>query len=273
MEDKVQSAVVKLTEFVEGLNKLGGVAKPSQFVVEIATPAALSDMSSARYLSLLCAQANLPGIAVGTDDRYLPHGYGVVQKMPWGVLFTDVNLNFYSDGKGLINSIFTKWIDSIVLYNVENDGISDAGHTFFVNYRNKYATDIIIRTYDERRQSIIEYTLFDAYPTLMSDSSLSWAARNEAAMINVKIVFTRWTVKYYKLPSDSGKEISNIKSGLIDYLSSDRSSSQSQSILDSLNDRLRSSVGRSMDNIGARFIENVQQAIPLISGSIGDLRI
>lgn len=247
------------------INGLGGLQRSNHFVVEIATPPALKSISDARHISLLCNATSLPGIQVGLDDRYLPQGYGVVQPMPWGVIFNDITLRFYADNAGLISNILTKWIDSVVKYN--DDTVSN--NTFHVNYRKEYATNVVIKVYDERKTSIIEYTLHDAFPAAIQDEALAWDDQNGVSTRSVRLVFTRWTIKNNKVPNHLITSFVDARTGVNKLIRS-----PTESFGESLKDSLTTMAKNKLTNAGARYIENIQSAIPLIVGrAAGNLRI
>lgn len=256
--------MVKLAEFMSNLNKVGGISKTNFFAVQINTPPALKAAANdARNFSLLCNGTNLPGLNIGVDDHYLPQGYGVTQRMPWGVNFTDTNFSFYADNRGVISNLLTSWANAIVEFNVETVD----NKTFLVNYRKDYSTDIKIMHYDPTQSVIMEYTLHDAYPGSIYDQSMTWSDQNTLNMITVRMLFTRWTVKYQKLSNPETNLLNVLSSAVGSYLS----------LNNTVPPAISNAIGRfdfnSTSGPTANFVDNVQQAIPLISGSsLGNLR-
>ena len=256
-----------LSEFIANLNSVGGVSRTNYFAVEIATPQSLrGKVQKARQFTLLCEGTNLPGINIGVEDRHMPHGFGVTQRMPWGLTFTDTNFSFYADNKGIISSLLTEWVNSIVKFNHEE--IND-NEGYLVSYRSRYATTITIRHLDQRHNTIVQYKLFDAYPGSIYDQAMNWSDTNSSNKIVVRMLFTRWTVEHFKLNLNDAAALADVNVRVKESLGSRITDEIARSV-----ERQVSTVATSVvSNIGARFIENVQQAIPLLSGrSLGNIR-
>lgn len=194
---------VDINQFMQTLNKYNGVAKTNHFLVEISTPPVISSLAASSTLSLLCKATQLPGIQIGTDDSIIPHGYGVTQKMPWGVVFSDIELSFFGDGKGVVHNILTEWINSVVMFNNQSaSAATDTGQPFFVSYKQNYSTTITIKMLDVMKRAIIEYTLYDCFPVALYDIRGDWNTENNMVVFDTRFTFSRWTVKHTQLTSE-----------------------------------------------------------------------
>jgi hypothetical protein len=256
---------VDMVRFFSGLNLLGGVARTNAFVVEIATPPGLKRVADARYFSLLCEGTNLPGINVGLDDRFLSHGYGVPQRMPWGVNFTDTNFSFYADNKGKISQMLHEWINQIVRFNDPDFERFGESPLFIVNYRKEYATDVVIKAYDQSRNTIMEYTLHDAFPATLYDQSVTWSDKDQLQRIVCRMVFTRWSVKHNKLSIEEEAQVSWMNRE-ISGVTGLPYTGKAKDTANELNKRAGQVSNLSRENAGARYIENAKQAVNLITG-------
>jgi hypothetical protein len=190
---------LKISDFINNLGQVNGPASAARFFVSITIPQGLGTATDAKRIGMLCEAAPLPGIAIATNDRSQPYGFGPVFKMPWGVIFTDINLNFIGDNNGYVHNFFTKWLNLAVPFNTTAIDQSISTHTpFFVNYSNIYKTTIVIQALDLKGDAIITYTLYDAWPTLLDDIQQAWSAENQYVKIPVRFNFFRWTVTHAK---------------------------------------------------------------------------
>lgn len=195
-----------IKSFIDNINQLNGPASASRFFVTITVPSGLGSATDAQKLGMLCETAPLPGLAIAVNDRSQPYGYGPVYKMPWGAIFTDINLTFIGDSQGYVHKFFASWLNSIVNFN--NSQVaqpSDSGAMpFFVNYSSTYKTTVTIQTLDYRNNTIITYTLYDAWPMLLGDVQMAWSAQDQVVRIPVQFNFSRWTVAYTQAKSTNG---------------------------------------------------------------------
>jgi hypothetical protein len=272
---------VDIQSFMATMNQLEGPARPSMFAVEFTLPSSVGTWgSSSRQLSFLCDSAALPGLTVAVNDHYAPQGFGMIEKMPWNVLFTDVQLSFIGDNQGLVHSILTQWVNSIVLYNASSGVVqASGGQPFFVNYRSNYAVNMVIRLYDPTINSIIEYTLYDAFPTSLYDAPLNWGDGG-MMRINARISYTRWTVDYEKLDVQAQTAVDGVMSQINDFMSGSTNSFSAlntnapslsytpPSIQNNLNN-VTTDLGPTTSQLVPSTIDSYSSAINLLGG-VGD---
>ena len=103
---------------------------------------------TARYIELWGESTNIPGIAVNTNT-FRRYGYGPTERKPYTPIFVDTNMSFYVDGAGMIQKFFYKWMNGIVKFDetINGKGVKYGSTTlqpFEVNYKDQYATDILI---------------------------------------------------------------------------------------------------------------------------------
>lgn len=196
-------------KFMSTLTSLGGPQRVTHFMVEIVTPSALNNITNAETLSMLCEATNLPGVAITTDDRNFTYGLGISHKIPFGVVFTEQNLTFIADNRGAVHDALTTWMNSVIDYNNEVDP-----NTYLVSYKSVYSTKVAIRAYDETMSQIMEFMLYDCYPTAIFDMPASWSGTDQFHRINVRLTFNRWTVKYSKIPAKAKSFLSGINQGI-----------------------------------------------------------
>ncbi len=208
-----------LNNFLANTSKLNGFTRPSYFYVEIAPPPMLTDESTtARNLAFLSESTNLPGVALATTEirRY---GYGPTERKPYAPIFVDTNMSFFVDGAGTIQKFFYKWMNGIVKFDETVNGRGARYGTnilqpFEVNYKDQYATDILITTVDESNNDIINVRLTKAFPIFMGDISLSWGESDSIARLPITFTYYNWKIE--KINVNQVQE--NRKPGLIQSL-------------------------------------------------------
>jgi hypothetical protein len=246
---------LNLNSFIQEMNQLGGPAKVSHFAVQINTPSSISSGSS-KTLSLLCESTTLPGISIGTDDNFRPQGFGLPQKMPWEIVFTDLQLTFFGDNKGKVHQILTSWLNSVVSYNA-----SDPLNVSFVAYRSDYATDMKITSFDPLNNTIIEYTLYDCFPTGLFDINVAWGAQNDIMKIPVRFSFNRWTVTYNQLGLAFGGIVGDLVQTVGDLLTGRNPASQISDLFGNVSGALNA------PQPFLSFTDNYKNALPLLGGN------
>lgn len=193
-----------LNNFLGTISKLRGFTRPAYFYVEIAPPYMMRDETdSARTLGFLCESANLPGVQLATTEirRY---GYGATEKKPYAPVFVDTTMSFLTDASGLVQKFFYKWMNGIVKFDEMPFGpIGQAGFRtiapFEVNYKEQYATDIIVTTVDEVNNDIISVRFREAFPVYFGDISLGWGDTDSIARLPVTFTYFNWKVESINL--------------------------------------------------------------------------
>jgi len=138
--------------------------------------------------------------------------------------------------------------------------------------------------YDPRLKSIIEYTLHDAFPSSIYDSTLNWGDAGYMRF-QTRISFTRWTVKYEKLGKTSSKllaglndEINKTINGLISKggamlgINNANLPTYNFDLTDAVNSIRGDLVNRAQTKITSALVDSYSKAIPLLGG-LADFRI
>jgi hypothetical protein len=189
-----------LNNFLGAVSKLKGFTRPAYFYVEIAPPLMMrSESNDARTLSLLCESANLPGVSLATSDirRY---GYGPVERKPYAPVFVDSTMTFLADGSGMVQKFFYKWMNGIVKFDEMPYGpVGQAGarslSPFEVNYKEQYATDILITTVDEANNDILTVRFREAFPIFMGDVNLGWGDTDSISRLPITFTYFNWKIE------------------------------------------------------------------------------
>ena len=186
-----------------------GFLRNNKFEIEITFPRALTSASggltgvqsatnneTARLMKYWCEVGQLPGVSVATHEvrRY---GYGPFERKPTTVIFKDINVTLLSDANGNNWDIFQKWIQYIHNFDLARAGNSTNTNfgmrVFQTNYKQNYATDVVIKAYDDVGNIKIHLKLHEAYPIFLGDINLSWGDTNSIMRIPLTFTFFTWT--------------------------------------------------------------------------------
>ena len=188
-----------------------GVLQPNKFFVYFSTPSALYgsvispggnvlSATATNYLAQMRAeQARLPGINMLTTDNQR-YGVGVVQKMPYGVQFTDTSFTFVMDRNAVLYQYFYSWFTEIVDFNGAGQVVNgnqryvSSQPSYLMGYKDGYCTDVNIVVYDNSGNPVKVVTLYDAYPNSMNEIALDWNNQNSLMKVTVGFTFREWSM-------------------------------------------------------------------------------
>lgn len=169
----------------------GGLARTNRFEVLIPLPDGLSFQQSnnSRLVSLLVEQASFPMLNIGTKPF---RTYGVPDQRPVSTEFggEGVSMTFHVDRDMNVKKFFETWMSSIVspdTYNVSYKTYSSGGTS-----RRTYATDILVRQYDEATNIRHEIKIIDAFPRNMNLMDLNHSSSNQTHRLNVLFAYKKW---------------------------------------------------------------------------------
>lgn len=206
----------KVNEFrTEIANK--GLMRTNKFHVRIAYPQGMPITNNfyvnyAQSFEFWCEASTLPGVAVLTSNikRY---GFGVAEKKPDGVNFTDVTLSFLVDEKANTLKFFRDWVQIITNFKLGNgsypssatlagpngdrpfSGITQNHYPYEVAYKSDYISDIEITTFKETGEPIETVILREAFPIAVGNIDLNWGDTNGITRLPVTFTFYDWDVR------------------------------------------------------------------------------
>lgn len=224
-----------------------GLVTPSNFLVKFTPPAGvISDSERAKLLgkevAYLCGAAQLPGMRVATTSLRR-HNYGNITKMPYDIMFDDIELTFYVDAaeaKSL--ELFHQWIRTTIDFGKDFEQGSK-NKTGFVAYRSDYVCPEL-KIYivsqlagledpepfpqqtgsngDQQtpaptgpngsppeqentgKYAIVECTLYDVFPIAVSNILLDWGEADNFARVNVTFSYRVHEFAFGKFNQSSG---------------------------------------------------------------------
>lgn len=218
-----------------------GLIQPSNFYVKFTPP-----VDGFNDVAMLCAATSLPGRRIATSDLR-PYGYGQQIKMPYDVIYDEVELTFYIDSKSASAlQLFDKWLSKVVktdrLFPTNKQRVGYMKDYTCTNLRI-YVMNQMIGTEapadadsssETQSMAVIECWLVDAYPIQISPIQLDWGSGDEFARVNITFVFrtTEYRFgelslnavngKYYntRSPYDTETQIDQESKDIADFLSS-----------------------------------------------------
>lgn len=150
-------------------------------------------------LTFRCENVLLPTVALLQEENIRRYGYGPVEKVPYGVQFSDVTLTFVEDQYSEINNFFYQWLNTIVNYE-SSGGLMRRGvgretlneySAYEVGYRDSYSMpQLTIETFDYSQKAVTAYTLYEVFPTDIQSVNLSYADENQILKMTVTLAFT-----------------------------------------------------------------------------------
>lgn len=195
-----------------------GFLKPSNFLVYIYPPNwALRDIDTwdpgsngGPDLAWLAAGATLPGLQILTTESRL-YGQGPMVKMPYDIAATDINLKFYVDGTSKSMLFFYDWLRNVVNLSHTQDQVRSGAFSQQISYRADYTTKIDIMLYgdmlrdvdsDPQDGALTIFTMYDAFPISIGETSLDWQSGNEIMTFNVTFSYRSFEWNWLGLPVD-----------------------------------------------------------------------
>jgi hypothetical protein len=161
-------------------------------------------------LVLRCENVVLPSPALLEEENIRRYGYGPVEKVPYGVQFSDVTMTWLVDNESEIVNFFNQWMNTIVLHNSPNTLMnatavrpSDRGlvlglddyDPFELGYKDAYTNPIVrIYVYNRQNQTTTTYEMYDVFPLNIQAMNLSWADENETQKLTITFAYTNMKV-------------------------------------------------------------------------------
>ena len=171
---------------------LGGLAKSCRYAVSITPPQGVlgtGGINSAiggnnvdytglsQDLTYLCEATEFPGRGFeNLEIRY----YGPTFKVPHRSEYEPINMTFICRNAGAEREFFDDWMNLI-----------NPVDTFNFNYRDSYATNLRLFSFDEEFIPTYSFTLIDCFPILINPQPVTWADDN-FMRLTVNFTYTKW---------------------------------------------------------------------------------
>lgn len=155
-------------------------------------------------LMMRCENVVLPAPSLLEEENIRRYGYGAVEKIPYGVQFSDVTITWLVDKNSEIIDFMHQWMNTIVMHDSPNTLMRygaptrpnlDAYAPFEVGYKDAYANPIVrIYVYNRQQQTVTEYELYDVFPMNIQSMNLSWSDENQVQKLTVTFAYTNMKV-------------------------------------------------------------------------------
>ncbi len=174
-------------------------------------------------LMMRCESIVLPTPSLLEEENIRRYGYGPVEKVPYGVQFSDVSITWLVDGNSEIIDFMHQWMNTIVMHDSPNANMlqstnegafRDGLGTYFpfeVGYKDGYANPIVrVYVYNRQQQTVTEYEMFDVFPMNIQSQNLAWADENQVQKLTVNFAYTNMRVKAPRA-TDASQQYDNIE--------------------------------------------------------------
>lgn len=175
---------LKITELQQAIDLGNGPTLASQFQVIIEFPLALrarNESFSARNMSFYCQAVTLPGTQVATTE--LPV-YGPPIKMPYGLLYQDLSLQFICTNTMAQRKLFEEWRRLVI------DPTSN-----YVNYYDTYIGNVYILKLNQSGNIVHQLYVEEAFPVAILEQELSTQG-NDWLRVTVQLSYRRWRTEF-----------------------------------------------------------------------------
>ena len=160
----------------------------------IAGSAVRQDLDS--LLTMRCENAILPAINLLQEQNIRRYGFGPVENVAYGVNVGDFTLQFIVDKQALLVDFFEAWLNKIVNRdsfggaNMNNRG-EGGRRPYEVAYKDSYACPAVnVFVYDRAQNNVMEYNIYDVFPTGIQSLNMSWGEENTLLKLNITFSFT-----------------------------------------------------------------------------------
>lgn len=147
-------------------------------------------------LTMRCDNAILPTVSLLQEQNIRRYGFGPVENVAYGVNVGDFTLQFIVDKRGTIVDFFEAWLNRIVNRDSfgganMNNALRDGKRPYEVAYKDTYVCPSVnVFVYDRSQNTVMEYNIYDVFPTGIQSMNLSWGEENSLMKLNVTFSFT-----------------------------------------------------------------------------------
>lgn len=169
-------------------------------------------------LTMRCENAILPTLNLLQEQNVRRYGFGPVENVAYGVNVGDFTLQFIVDKQARVIDFFEAWMNKIVNRdsfggaNMNND-VGNGKTPYEVAYKDTYACPSVnVFVYDRAQNTVLEYNIYDVFPTGIQSMNLSWSEENSLMKLNVTFSFTDLRIRPKVSAFDQGTLLSTVDS-------------------------------------------------------------
>lgn len=147
-------------------------------------------------LTMRCDNVVLPSISLLQEQNIRRYGFGPVENVAYGINVGDFTLQFIVDKQASIIDFFEAWMNKIV--NRDSYGGANINNRlgadktpYEVAYKDTYVCPSVnVFVYDRSQNTVLEYNIYDVFPTGIQSMNLAWAEENSFMRLNITFSFT-----------------------------------------------------------------------------------
>jgi hypothetical protein len=162
-------------------------------------PASAGNLDS--ILTMRCDNVVLPSINLLQEQNIRRYGFGPVENVAYGVNVGDFTLQFIVDKNAFVVQFFEEWLNKIVNRDSfgganMNNVLPGGRRPYEIAYKDTYAcSSINVFVYDRSQNNVMEYNIYDAFPTGIQSMNMSWSEENTLMKLNITFSFTDFRIK------------------------------------------------------------------------------
>lgn len=152
-------------------------------------------------LTMRCDNVVLPSVNLLQEQNVRRYGFGPVENVAYGVNVGDLTLQFIVDrGAGVVD-FFEAWMNKIVNRDSYgganmNTNVGDNRTPYEVAYKDTYSCPSVnVFIYDRAQNTVMEYNIYDVFPTGIQSMNMSWSEENAMMKLNVTFAFTDFRIR------------------------------------------------------------------------------
>lgn len=187
-----------------------GYAKNNRFEVFIQAPKFLQNKSlkvNDRETSITSMndllryrieQVKSPSVSLLSIDtsRY---GIGPTQKMPYNAQYFDITFSVLVDKNTDLWDFWYNWINGIFNFNGQEPGGNNIFTgtripNYIVEYKDEYATTMMIVIYGESGETIKTINLYEAFPSSMREVQLAWNDNVNLMRLALTVTYSGYSI-------------------------------------------------------------------------------
>jgi hypothetical protein len=211
-----------IQNFKENLNNYGYI-KNNKFEVFVQPPrfmanrtlrvnnreVAIKDLNE--LLRFRIEQVRIPGANLLSTD-IVRYGVGISEKTPYNAQLYDNTFSILLDRNTDLFDFWYNWINGIFNFNgLEPNGNNIfAGEripTYTVEYKDEYATTMMIVLYNDAKEIVRTVNLYRAFPTSIGQIPLGWNDNQDLIRIAVSITFSNYSFVGSKIATNSPTQL------------------------------------------------------------------
>jgi hypothetical protein len=166
-------------------------------------------------LTMRCDNVVLPSINLLQEQNIRRYGFGPVENVAYGVNVGDFTLQFIVDKEAFVVQFFEEWLNKIVNRDSfgganMNNILAGGRRPYEVAYKDTYAcSSINVFVYDRSQNNVMEYNIYDAFPTGIQSMNMSWSEENTLMKLNITFSFTDLRIQQSSAKNKQGAPFSD----------------------------------------------------------------